>query len=357
MSTFELPLSVLDVAPVSAGSTAGDALRSSLRLAQHVEHLGYRRFWVAEHHNMASIASSSPAVLLAHIASVTSSIRIGSGGVMLPNHAPLVVAEQFRMLEALHPGRVDLGIGRAPGTDQATARALRRTEAGLNAEEFPQELGDLMAYLKGDSVSGTGAASAGGSVTATPSPDTTPDVWLLGSSGYSAQVAGILGLPFAFAHHFSSANTLPAVELYRAAFTPSEQLSEPYLMIAAMAVAAETDERAQWLAGPAGLAFLRMRMGRRGPLPTPEEAARYPYSEMDRAFIADRQVGQAIGSVATVHDQLSALAAATGANELMLTSMMHDPQDRLHSYELIAENLIAPQLLRQRSDTTPTTVS
>jgi luciferase family oxidoreductase group 1 len=357
MNAFGLPLSVLDVAPVSVGSTAGDALRSSLRLAQHVEQLGYRRFWVAEHHNMASIASSSPAVLLAHIASVTSTIRIGSGGVMLPNHAPLVVAEQFRMLEALHPGRVDLGIGRAPGTDQATARALRRTEAGLNAEEFPQELGDLMAYLKGDSVFG-GATGAGGSVTATPAPETTPDVWLLGSSGYSAQVAGILGLPFAFAHHFSSQNTLPAVELYRSAFTPSEHLAEPYLMIAAMAIAAETDERAQWLAGPAGLAFLRMRTGRRGPLPTPEEAAQYPYSEMDRAFIAERQVGQAIGSVATVHDQLSELAAATGANELMLTSMLHDPQDRLRSYELIADDLLAPHVVEtQRRDTTPTTVS
>jgi luciferase family oxidoreductase group 1 len=353
MSDFRIPLSVLDVAPVSAGSTAGDALRASLRLAQHVEQLGYHRFWVAEHHNMASIASSSPAVLLAHIASVTSTIRIGSGGVMLPNHAPLVVAEQFRMLEALHPGRVDLGIGRAPGTDQATARALRRTEAGLNAEEFPQELGDLMAYLKGEATFG-----AGGSVAASPSPDTVPDVWLLGSSGYSAQVAGILGLPFAFAHHFSSANTLPAVDIYRSSFRPSEHLAKPYLMIAAMAIAADTDERAQWLAGPAGLAFLRMRTGRRGPLPTPEDAAEYPYTAMDLAFIADRQVGQAIGSVATVHEQLSALAEATEADELMLTSMLHDPPDRLHSFQLIADELLAPQVVEvQRSETTPTTVS
>jgi luciferase family oxidoreductase group 1 len=336
MNALGLPLSVLDVAPVSSGSTAGAALRASLRLAEVVEQLGYHRFWVAEHHNMPSIASSSPAVLLAHIASVTSTIRVGSGGVMLPNHAPLVVAEQFRMLEALHPGRVDLGIGRAPGTDQMTARALRRTEAGLNAEEFPQELGALMSFLKGEFPSDHPLDA----ITATPSPETSPDVWLLGSSGYSAQVAGILGLPFAFAHHFSAANTLPAVQLYREAFTPSAQLDEPYLMIAAMAVCADTDERAQWLAGPAGLAFLKMRTGRRGPLPTPEEAADYPYSAMEREFIADRQVGQAIGSPETVHKELSALAEATGANELMLTAMLHDPLDRLRSYELIAAELL-----------------
>jgi luciferase family oxidoreductase group 1 len=351
MNAPAIPLSVLDVAPVSSGSTAGDALRASLRLAEHVERLGYNRFWVAEHHNMPSIASSSPAVLLAHIASVTSHIRVGSGGVMLPNHAPLVVAEQFRMLEALHPGRIDLGIGRAPGTDQATALALRRTQEGLNAEDFPNELADLISLLD----AGFPADHPLASITATPAPDTVPDLWLLGSSGYSAQVAGLLGLPFAFAHHFSSVNTLPAVELYRRAFTPSDRLDKPYLMIAAMAICADTDERARWLAGPAGLAFLRMRTGRRGPLPTPEDAAAYPYTPMDRAFVADRLVGQAVGSVETVTDRLTELAAATGADELMLTSMLHDPADRLRSYELIAQAWQLDAL--QVRDTTPTTVS
>jgi luciferase family oxidoreductase group 1 len=290
-------------------------------------------------------------VLLAHIASVTSHIRVGSGGVMLPNHAPLVVAEQFRMLEALHPGRIDLGIGRAPGTDQATALALRRTQEGLNAEDFPNELADLISLLD----AGFPADHPLASITATPAPDTVPDLWLLGSSGYSAQVAGLLGLPFAFAHHFSSVNTLPAVELYRRAFTPSDRLDKPYLMIAAMAICADTDERARWLAGPAGLAFLRMRTGRRGPLPTPEDAAAYPYTPMDRAFVADRLVGQAVGSVETVTDRLTELAAATGADELMLTSMLHDPADRLRSYELIAQAWQLDAL--QVRDTTPTTVS
>jgi luciferase family oxidoreductase group 1 len=320
---------VLELAPVLRGATATEALRHTTELAKRVEELGYRRIWVAEHHNMPSIASSSPAVLIAHLAANTSTIRVGSGGVMLPNHAPLVVAEQFGTLEALHPGRIDLGIGRAPGTDQRTALALRRTMAGLSAEGFPQELGDLIGYFEGDNEL----------ITAVPGNGNMPAVWLLGSSGFSAQLAGMLGLPFSFAHHFSSANTVPALELYRSNFRPSRWLSEPYAKVAVNVVCADTDERAEWLAGPAALAFLKLRSGKPEALVTPEEAAAYPYNELEREFVADRWRDQAVGSPETVQRQLTDLLARTGANELMLTTMVYDLADRVHSYELVADKV------------------
>ncbi len=231
-------------------------MRHTTELARRADELGYHRFWVAEHHNMPAIASSAPAVLIAHLAAHTTDIRLGSGGVMLPNHAPLVVAEQFGTLEALYPGRIDLGIGRAPGTDQVTALALRRTMEGLSAEGFPRELNDLMGYFD---------ETASGRITATPGRGQRPAVWLLGSSGFSAQLAGALGLPFSFAHHFSAQNTLPALALYRQSFRPSRWLERPYAMVAVNAVCAESDERAEWLAGPAGLSFLRLRSGDRSP--------------------------------------------------------------------------------------------
>ncbi|XBP94347.1 LLM class flavin-dependent oxidoreductase [Micromonospora sp. CCTCC AA 2012012] len=327
---IDVPLSVLDLAPVAAGASAGEALRHTTELARRTEELGYRRFWVAEHHNMPAIASSAPAVLLAHLAANTSTIRLGSGGVMLPNHAPLVVAEQFGTLEALHPGRIDLGIGRAPGTDQVTALALRRTMEGLSAEGFPRELADLMNYFSGEQP---------GPITATPGRGEQPAVWLLGSSGFSAQLAGLLGLPFSFAHHFSSQNTLPALALYRQHFRPSQWLDRPYAMVAVNAVCAETDERAHWLAGPAGLSFLKLRSGRPEPLATPEEAAAYPYTELEREFVAQRREGQATGSPETVARQLGELLARTGADELMLTTMVYDVADRVRSFELIAEKV------------------
>ena len=241
-----VPLSVLDLAPVGQGSSPAEALRHSLRLAGEVERLGYHRYWVAEHHNMPGIASSSPAVLLAHVASATSTIRIGSGGVMLPNHAPLVVAEQFGMLEALHPGRVDLGIGRAPGTDQVTARALRRTANPFTEEEFPEQLSELLGFFDG----GFPDHHPYRNVTAVPGLGYRPALWLLGSSDYSAHAAGVLGLPFSFAHHFAAANTMPALAAYRASFRPSEDLARPYAMLGVAVVCAETDEEASWLAGP-----------------------------------------------------------------------------------------------------------
>jgi luciferase family oxidoreductase group 1 len=328
-----VPLSVLDLAPVPDGGSAGEALRATIDLAIHAERLGYRRFWVAEHHNMPGIASSAPPVLIGHIADATHAIRVGSGGVMLPNHVSLVVAEQFGMLEALHPGRIDLGIGRAPGTDQATAAALRRSPEGLSADDFPDQLMDLLGFFTGQWPDGHPFAQ----ITAVPGRGHQPAMWLLGSSGYSAQVAGLLGLPFAFAHHFSAANTLPALALYRQHFRPSEMFDRPYAMVAAAVICAESDERARWLAGSGALSFLRLRSGRPGPVPSPEEAAAYPYNELERAFVEDRQASSIVGAPETVKRQITELLAATAADELMITTMVYDPADRLRSFELVAD--------------------
>jgi luciferase family oxidoreductase group 1 len=328
-----VPLSILDLAPVPDGGNAGDALRATIDLARHAERLGFRRFWVAEHHNMPGIASSAPPVLIGHLADATTTLRVGSGGVMLPNHASLVVAEQFGMLEALHPGRIDLGIGRAPGTDQVTAAALRRSPEALSADDFPDQLMDLLGYFTGRWPEGHPFAQ----ITAVPGRGHLPAMWLLGSSGYSAQVAGLLGLPFAFAHHFSPANTLPALALYREHFRPSEALDRPYAIVAAAVVCAQTDERARWLAGSGALSFLKLRSGHPGPLPSPEEAEAYPYTYLERAYILDRQATQIIGAPGTVRRGLTELLKATAADELMLTTMVFDPADRLRSFELVAD--------------------
>ena len=327
----KIPLSVLELAPVTAGADTAEALQYTTELARRVEELGYRRIWVAEHHNMPAIASSSPAVLIAHLAAVTSTIRVGSGGVMLPNHAPLVVAEQFGTLASLHPGRIDLGVGRAPGTDQRTALALRRTADGLSAENFPSEFADVVRMLAGDP----------SRLKAVPAPAELPEIWLLGSSGFSAQLAGELGLPFSFAHHFSAANTEPALDLYRRSFRPSQWLDEPHTMVVVNAVCADTDERAELLARPGWLAFLRLRMGRPIALPTVEDAAAYEFTEPELEFVAQRRIGQALGSPQTVQAQLAALIERTGADELMLTNQVYGIKDRMRSYELIAELAIS----------------
>jgi luciferase family oxidoreductase group 1 len=282
---------------------------------------------------MPGIASSAPAVLIGHLADATTSIRVGSGGVMLPNHAPLVVAEQFGMLEALHPGRVDLGIGRAPGTDQLTAAALRRSKDGLSADDFPNELSELLAFFDGSFPDGHPYQR----ITAVPARGNAPAVWLLGSSGYSAQVAGFLGLPFAFAHHFSPANTLPALRLYRSSFRPSETLSAPYALVAIAVVCADTDERARWLAGSSALSFLRLRSGSPGLLPTPDEAAAYPYTDLEREMMRARQADQVIGGPETVRHGLTEFLDRTQADELMLTTIVHGHADRMRSFELVAE--------------------
>jgi luciferase family oxidoreductase group 1 len=328
-----VPLSVLDLAPVPTGSSVGQALRSTIALAQRVERLGFVRFWVAEHHNMPGIASSSPAVLIGHIAEATSTLRVGSGGVMLPNHSSLVVAEQFGMLDALHPGRIDLGIGRAPGSDQLTALALRRSAEALSADDFPSQLTNLLNYFSNEWPAGHPFAA----ITAVPGAGANPDVWLLGSSDYSAQVAAMLGLPFAFAHHFSPANTLPALALYRRLFQPSPTLDRPHAMIGVSVTCAETDDEAHRLAAPAALSFLRVRTGRPSTLPSPEETAAYTYSPEERAFVDNRIATQVIGSPDTVRDRLTALLEDTDADELMITTTTFDPADRTRSFELVAD--------------------
>jgi luciferase family oxidoreductase group 1 len=320
-----VPLSVLDLVPIGSGSTVTAALEHSTALIQRVEQLGFRRYWVAEHHGMPGIGSSSPAVLIAHLAASSSRIRVGSGGVMLPNHQPLVVAEQFGTLEALHPGRIDLGIGRAPGTDPRTAAALRRGTDPLGADDFPEQLTELVAYFHGD-----------GPVLAVPAVGHQPDLWLLGSSGYSAQVAGLLGLPFAFAHHFSGQNTMAALGLYRETFRPSAVLAEPYSMIGAAVLVADTDAEARRLALPGALQFLRLRQGKPGLVPTPEEAAAHPYSDEERAFVEERLAGQVIGAPDTVRDGVRELVERTGVTELMVVTSTHGGADRLRSYELLA---------------------
>ena len=326
-------LSVLDLAVVTEGSGIGHALEESIELARAVETLGYRRFWVAEHHNMPGIASSATAVLIGAVASATTSIRVGSGGIMLPNHAPLLVAEQFGTLEALHPGRIDLGIGRAPGTDQVTALALRRSSEALNADDFPQQLAELRAFFTG----GFPDTHPFRAITAVPGYGDQPELWLLGSSGFSAQLAGLLGLPFSFAHHFSAGNTLPALELYRSNFRPSPTLAEPHAMVAVSVICADTDEQAQWLAGPSRLAFVRLRSGRPGRLPTPEEAADHDYSPSEQLILDSRTRGQIVGDPETVRAGLETLRRETQADELMITAMIHDYRDRVRSYELVAD--------------------
>ncbi|SFO80956.1 luciferase family oxidoreductase, group 1 [Amycolatopsis arida] len=322
-----VPLSVLDLAPISQGMDAATAFHNTLDLARHAEALGYHRYWLAEHHNMPGIASAATVVLIGQVAAATERIRVGSGGVMLPNHAPLVVAEQFGTLEALYPGRIDLGIGRAPGTDQRTALALRGSAAALAAREFPQQLTELIDYFEPDETRAVRAPVAEGR---------RPPVWLLGSSGFSAQLAGMLGLPFSFAHHFSARSTESALRTYRQAFRPSATLAEPRVLLGVAVICAETDERARWLAGPSELAFLSLRHGRPIPLPSPEDAAAYPYTELDREFLAERASSSVVGSPKIVRTELERLLADTGADELVVTTMVHDHADRRRSYELLA---------------------
>lgn len=329
----DVPVSVLDLAPVVSGSTASVALENSVQLVHLAERLGLTRYWVAEHHNMAGIASSAPAVLIAHLAAATDRIRVGSGGVMLPNHTSLVVAEEFGTLEALHPGRIDLGIGRAPGTDPATAAALRRSVDALSAEDFPQQLMDLLGFFTGEFPERHPYAQ----MTAMPGRGNMPSIWLLGSSGYSAQVAGLLGLPFAFAHHFSADSTVPALRLYREAFRPSDVLGEPYAMIGVSVICAESDDEAHRLAAPGVLSFVRLRSGRPGPLPTPREAAEHEFTLAERRIVESRSTGQVVGGPGAVRRQLDELLAATGADELMVTTMVYDQAERLASYERVAE--------------------
>ena len=328
-SRTHVPLSVLDLALVNAGESSADGLANTTMLAQRAEALGYTRFWVAEHHNMPFVASTTPSVLIAHLAAKTSTIHVGSGGVMLPNHPPLVVAEQFALLEALHPGRIDLGIGRAPGTDPGTAAALRRTPAGLAVEEFPQHLLDLMGLL-GDPRSASGMWDR---FAATPAPTTAPTVVLLGSSDYSAQLAGRLGLPFAFANHFDTGGTLLALDQYRRNFQPSEVLDEPYAIVTANVLVAATTDEAAFLSAPGQLMTYGIRSGRFIPLMPPHEAAQHPELPAAKRVPSNRVVGAPDSVVA----QLEELVRKTEANEIMVSTFAYAVEERVRSLELLSQ--------------------
>jgi luciferase family oxidoreductase group 1 len=343
--TAPVPLSVLDLVTVGKGTTASDALRNSVALARLAEGRGYLRHWIAEHHSMPGIASSSPAVILSHLAAHTERIRLGSGGVMLPNHAPLVIAEQFGTLEALAPGRVDLGLGRAPGTDGATAAALRRSERlSEGADDFPQQLVELTRFLDDAFPDGHPYAR----IHAVPGPvqgsSARPPIWLLGSSGFSAQLAGMLGLPFAFAHHFSAQNTVPALELYRSTFRPSDVLTEPYALIGVAALATEDEAEARRQVMTGALSMVRLRTGRPGLVPTPEEAEEYRFTEGEREFVDVWLTNIVHGTPDAVREGLNDLQKRTGADELMITANAHTAAVRLRSYELIADAYGLPRI-------------
>lgn len=321
-----IPLSILDLSPICEGSTPAHSFRHTLDLARHAERWGYRRFWLAEHHGMPGIASAATAVLLAYVGAGTSSIRIGAGGVMLPNHAPLVIAEQFGTLESLYPGRIDLGLGRAPGSDQATARALRRNLAA-DVDEFPQDVVELMDYL---------SATPRQTVRAVPGAGLEVPIWILGSSLYGAQLAAALGLPYAFASHFAPAQMMQAIALYRARFRSSAQLAKPYVMLGYNVFAAASDDEARLLASSAQQAFVNLRSGRPSTLPPPRAGYVEALEPAQRAILDDVLGCAAIGAAATVARTLRDFIARTQADELMITSNIHDHSARLRSYEIVA---------------------
>ena len=323
----DIPFSVLDLAPINQGSTAAESLRNSLDLAQHVEQLGYRRFWLAEHHNMTGIASAATSVVIGYVAGGTSTIRVGAGGIMLPNHAPLVIAEQFGTLESLFPGRIDLGLGRAPGSDRVTAHALRRT-LHSDGDDFPELLEELQFFFKRPVQNQRVRAVPGGGLDI--------PIWLLGSSDFSARLAGRLGLPFAFAAHFSPAYTLPALALYRETFEPSDKLEKPYAMLALNVVAADTDTDAQFLATTQFQSFLRLVRGMPGEMQPPATNMDDLWTPQEKAALEERLGGSIIGGPAAVKDGFAKLVAETNADELMLNSMIFDHAARLRSYEIVA---------------------
>jgi len=325
-------LSILDLAPIPEGSTPAQSFKNSLHLAQHAERLGYHRYWLAEHHGMPGIASAATAVLIGHVAAGTTSIRVGSGGIMLPNHSPLVIAEQFGTLESLFPGRIDLGLGRAPGSDQRTARALRRN-LHSDADEFPRDVQELLDYFSDEPQS---------AVRAVPGTGLHVPVWILGSSLYGAQLAAALGLPYAFASHFAPQELMQAIDIYRQTFRPSAYLRQPYVMLGFNVFAAETDERAQYLASSAQQAFLNLRSGRPAKIPPPVEHFLQGISEGERFLLNQILACSAIGAPETVATQIQAFIAKTGADELMIASNIFDHEARLASYR-IAMDVFTPQ--------------
>src|SRR5580658_9580770 len=331
-----VPLSVLDLATVATGSNPARALAETTRLSVAVEQLGYNRLWVAEHHGMPAVASSAPAVLIAHLANATTTLRVGSGGVMLPNHSPLVVAEQFGTLEALHPGRIDLGLGRAPGTDHATARALRRTR-DLSVDTFPDDVVELISYLLANE--GPPAHPS-----ANPGNGYLPEVWLLGSSVFSAQLAGLLGLPFSFAYHFAPKLVDAALDTYRSTFRPSILLGEPRAMVAVSVLCAPDAAEARWLSGSSALSILQLRSGRLGLLPSPEEAEGYPFTPEEMSIVDEAMSTHVIGDPEMVHEGLQQVQRRTDADEIMLSTRAHSYEARVRSLTLIADRWGLPAL-------------
>ncbi|MBA9084692.1 luciferase family oxidoreductase group 1 [Fontibacillus solani] len=325
----EIPLSILDLSPIIEGNTAASSLQNTLDLAQHAEKWGYHRYWLAEHHNMPGIASSATSIVIGYVAAGTKTIRVGSGGIMLPNHAPLIVAEQFGTLESLFPGRIDLGLGRAPGSDPLTSQALRRGP-GSDGQDFPERLRELRAYF--NPVEGSSPR-----IRAIPGEGLNVPIWLLGSSGFSAQLSAALGLPFAFASHFAPDYLLPALELYRNNFRPSEVLEEPYAMVAVNVIVADTDEEAQRLATSQQQQFLNLIRRQTGPLRPPVDDIERIWSPEEKALI-QRQLGfSAIGSPSTVRAKLEEIVQVTQADELIVAAQIYDHSARLRSYELLAK--------------------
>ena len=327
-----IPYSILDLSPITEGARAVDALRNSASLAHLAEKLGYNRYWVAEHHNMPGIASAATAVVIAHIASSTQEMRIGAGGVMLPNHAPLVIAEQFGTLESLYPGRIDLGLGRAPGTDMLTARALRR-ELTDSDVQFPRDVQELMGYFAEE--------QPGQKIRAIPGVGLKVPVWLLGSSLFSAQLAAILGLPFAFAAHFAPDLLTDALEIYRTRFEPSERLAKPYAMVAANVIAADTDDEARHLFTSLQQSFIALRRGQPGKLPPPIDRIENFASEAELALVRRALAVSFIGSLETVRQGLAEFVATVGPDEIMIAGHIHNHEARLRSFEIAADALRA----------------
>jgi luciferase family oxidoreductase group 1 len=332
-----IPLSVLDLAFVTTGTPPSAALRNSIDLARHADRLGYHRYWIAEHHNLPSVAIAASDILIGQIAAATLSIRVGSGGVMLPNHAPLTVAERFRTLEALFPGRIDLGLGRAPGTDGVTAVALRRRQDRHEGDDFLERLQELVLWETG----GWPANHPFRNVLAMPSDAHLPPLYLLGSSDYSAELAGRIGMGFAFAHHFATYDVVAAMRSYRERFQPSGWRERPLAILAIAVVCAETERDAERLASSMDLNWLRRSYGEYHPLPSPEEAAAYPYTEADRARMRKSRERLFVGTPQMIEARLMSLIEATQADEVMVTSAIYDHEARKRSYALIARHFIA----------------
>jgi luciferase family oxidoreductase group 1 len=319
-----IPLSVLDLSPIVQGGNAAQSFAHTLDLARHAEGWGYQRYWMAEHHGMPGVASAATAILIGHVASGTSRIRVGAGGIMLPNHSPLVIAEQFGTLASLYPGRIDLGLGRAPGSDQLTARALRRNKSA-DPDEFPRDVVELMNYFSSESIN---------PVRAVPGQGLEVPMWILGSSLFGAQLAALLGLPFAFASHFAPQQMMQAVQLYRANFSPSARLAKPYVMLGFNVFAADTDEEAAYRATSMQQAFVNLRSGRPAPLPPPLEGYISRVGPAERAMLETVLPCTAIGAPATVRAGVQAFIERTGADELMIASQIFDHRHRLRSYEI-----------------------